>query len=248
MTVYALNDSSGNGRHGTYGLAGDISGIQFGLPTSDFGGANFTAGDAEVAVAGTQQVGDVPLAAALFAADFTLFGQFAHLANDTELFRAYDASGPVVQVFGNPGGVFALKCVRWYDLTHNDTAINTVGGTMGFGPHFWAVTYDSTTGTFQFYEDFANLASPAAFGVHAQTRTPTDGILGIANSPASPAFTRFDEVAMFPAVLSAADLITIWTARATFAGWNAAVLAKTPSGFYHLDEPSGWTIGSLGFA
>jgi hypothetical protein len=250
MTTVALPDLSTAGNNGTYGVAGDITGCWFGRDPGYLGGINYSIGGLMVACETTKTPAVVPLSAGQFSGDFTLWGEVMHpnpsaaAGQETEVFNATDAGGTVIQVLVS-AAAFSLQCTRWYDAVNKDV-VSSTGAGWGFGPHTWIISYKASTGQFNFYEDSANIGSPAAVGAHAQTRTATTAKLGKANNPTLPAWTGFGEVILFPSELTPAQISTLWAARTTSAGFVTAALALAPTGFYRLNQAAGWHVGDGG--
>lgn len=250
MTTVALPDLSPAGNNGTYGVAGDISGLHFGRDPGYLGGINYSVGGLHVVCETTKTVGVVPASASQFAGDFSLFGQVMHpnplasAGNETEVLNFSDANGTVIQVLVSSAS-WSLQCTRWYDLVNKDVASCTGAG-WGFGPHMWTITYQASTGQFSIYQDTANIGSPGAFGAHPQTRVPTTGTLGRAQNPVGPAWTSFGEIILVPSLVSPAQITTLWAARLNSATWVAAALALSPTGLYRLNQPAGWFAGEIG--
>lgn len=217
-----LTDSSGNGHDGTYGTAGDAHGIMFQT-------APLITGDTAVTITGGSgiAVGEIPLDPAQFSGDFTILGWLSPGGIiSAEGFNAFDLNGNVVRFSINSGTAFTFT--RTYDATHFDTF--GVGGTAAAGQV--GVTYRASDGHIVFYNNGAVFSSSTP-GANAMTRTATRGRIGPVTAVGS---YTFDEWALFPIALSSAQVSTIYAARTSFAGYDAAVLALTPSGYYHLND------------
>lgn len=129
----------------------------------------------------------------------------------------------------------------------NTTSLPTDGAA-----HFVGISFDGTNAVYTF--DGADIGEATPYVPSGSTPPFALARLG-GNAGAAPPI--LDEYAVFRSALSASDFASLYAARSTLAGYTAAVLGFSPTGYWHLNDGGqnghftypaggGWHVGSLG--
>lgn len=133
----------------------------------------------------------------------------------------------------NSGGGFRLRATRnfggpgFFETVDSDASPIAIPGA-----HMFAVRYNATTRAYRFYVDGAPFGADKV-GVVGAT-SPDSGLFLAQGLPGN--VYGFDELALFPALLTDANVAALYAARGDFATYSATCLALTPTAYYHLDE------------
>lgn len=229
-------DASGNGNDGTYS---GILGIA-GRPGLVSGDASVNFGD------GPNRVTNVLTPSMLdFTGPFTIACLWIPESSPAAYIADNGTFGMSFVLF--PGAFFFFAGFQQWE-------------SVGFSPgapgtaHLAAFSFDNTfpesTGVFYFDGAVVPNDVEPLFAIPAVTMT-TAGIN--ANIPdAVSGATVFDEWACWNRVLSGGEIASLQSARGSFAAYSAAVLALSPTAYYHFDElpilGGGWSVGTVGMA
>lgn len=231
-------DSSGNGNDGTYsGIVGAAGrpGLVTGDPAVFFGD-------------GPNRVADVLTPVLVdWTTPFTIACLFATPGPSVSfLMYLADSGGPNVS-FSLLGDTLIVSngSLEW----DSDSGAVPVDGL----PHLLAFTYDDAfpTNTGVFYVDGVEIPN-AIVPIDAIPETPmtSAGINGDTADAAGGSGTC-DEWACWNRVLSGGEIASLQAARGSFAAYAAAVLALSPTAYYHFDELpplGGWSVGMVAMA
>lgn len=259
-TDFTLIDSSGNANDGTYadgvvithgveGIVGDDTAVSFGP-----GGDGSSAGATAPVPTGLLSGGDC-WACYWTTPGYTGSGGFT---DHTSIgFQA--ATSPLSEVFilgdnwDDGGDTLGLDVSRMWGPNVPDVdgfTSATASVTPGV-EHMLAVVYSAADDEYRCYVDGNRIDTVAGTGHPGATYDPDT--LSFGNDSIDVA-TTFDEIAYGSGAPDDADIANLYSLRSDFVGYSAAVLALTPTGYYHLDEtgfpdptPTPTVVGSLGY-